>query len=107
MMKYIKPSRCGFDAHWRELIIYLSVYFGFFLRQILRQSAEVSSATQPPEFGGKQETECLNIGFPLPNQLCAGYLKLIFFGLFFLCFDKNQRNDHNRIVHASQPTTPR
>ena len=27
----------------------------------------------PSEFGGKWETECLNIRFPLSTLLCAGY----------------------------------
>ena len=46
-----------------------------------RLSAALSSATQqaiPPEFGRKWGTECLNIRFPLPTLLCAGYsVKLI------------------------------
>ena len=36
----------------------------------------LSAATQyakPSEFGGKCGTECLNIRFPLPTLLCAGY----------------------------------
>ena len=41
-----------------------------------RLNAALSSAIQhamPPEFGRKWGTECLNISFPLPTLLCAGY----------------------------------
>ena len=49
---------------------------------VSRQRAVLSSANQhatPPKFGGKWETKCLNIRFPLPTLLCAGYsVKLIY-----------------------------
>ena len=43
---------------------------------VSRQSVSLSSTTQhvmPPELGGEWGTECLNIRFPLPTLMCAGY----------------------------------
>ena len=62
--------------------MYISIFFAL----VLRQSAALSSTTQPampPEFGGKWGTECLNIRFALPTLLCSGYsVKLNYFYLF-------------------------
>ena len=76
----VKPTGCGFDLHSRNFYFFIFIHI---FALVLRQSAALSSATQhamPPESGRKWETECLNIRFPLPNLLCAGYsvkLKLI------------------------------
>ena len=53
------------------------------------QSRALSSATQhamPPELGGTCGTECLNIRFPLPTLLCAGYSVKLKNILFFFSF---------------------
>ena len=57
-------------------------FFNFhFFALISRTIAALSSAIQhamPPKFGRKWGMECLNIRFPLPTLMCAGYsLKVI------------------------------
>ena len=71
----VKSTGCGFNHYSRKLNIYFHLYFHFFAL-VSRQSSVLSSATQhamPPELGGMWGTVCLNIRFPLPTLLCAGY----------------------------------
>ena len=55
--------------------------FNIFIILFWCRGMALSSATQYAmtlEFGGKWETECFNIRFPMPNLLCAWYsVKLI------------------------------
>ena len=99
----INPTGCGFEPHSRRWNIYLNVYFHFFAL-VSRSSAALSSVTQhamPPELGRKWGTECLNIRFPLPTLLCAGYsVKLIY--LIDLISPSMDRT-HNRRVNKLMP----
>ena len=80
-------SDCKRDWLWgrsalEEFNIYLNLCFCF-LVLAWRQNAVLSSPTlhaMPAEFGRKWATEYLNIKFPLPILLCAGYsVKLMYF----------------------------
>ena len=43
----------------------------------------------PPELGGKWRTECLNIRFPMPTLLCAGFsVKLILISFLPIYFSR-------------------
>ena len=69
---------CKTDLLWVRSPLEEMKYLPKFIFPFLR-SGHVTQHVKPPEFGRKWGTECLNIRFPLPTLLCAGYsVKLVF-----------------------------
>ena len=96
-------TKCDCKCHrvWVRSQKYLFIFIFSLLRSgVEAKSAALSSDTHhamPAEFGGNFGTEYLNIRFPLPNLLCAGYsVNLLYF---------QQKRGYSQINNHNLPTT--